>query len=385
MTFALVIPAAGSGERLGAGIPKAFVKVDGITLLEFSIRPFLRLAGLTEISIAVPSGYEAETQAVLSGIAPGIVHHIVPGGARRQDSVLEAVKKCTRAGLIAIHDAARPFVNPAAIQHCLEAAHEKGAALLAVPAIDTIKQTDGTAKVSQTLDRSRIWLAQTPQIFSKAGFLEACAASDFSTTFTDDAAILEAAGFPVFLVEGNRTNTKITYPEDLKLLTQQRPPIKIGNGYDIHRLVPGRSLVLGGVTIPFELGLDGHSDADVLLHAVMDAMLGALALGDIGAHFPNTDDAWKDADSRNLLRSVMKLMEAAGYALGNLDVMVIAEKPKLMPHLLKMRQNIADDLHCPLDCISIKATTSEKIGHIGRLEGIEAHASVLLYNTQDAR
>jgi 2-C-methyl-D-erythritol 2,4-cyclodiphosphate synthase/2-C-methyl-D-erythritol 4-phosphate cytidylyltransferase len=380
-SLTLVIPAAGSGQRLGAGIPKAFVEVDGKTLLERSILPFLHTPGLKTIAVAVPDDRIAHTREMLQRIAPDLGHVVIGGGARRQDSVLNAILASAESDFLAIHDAARIYVTDQAVQRCWEAAQKTGAAILALPATDTIKYSDAVlhqpALIGRTIPREQVWMAQTPQIVHRKTYLDALHAAPPETGFTDDAAILERAGVPVALVPGERTNVKITWPEDL-MQTETKTAYRIGHGYDIHRLVAGRALVLGGVTIPFELGLDGHSDADVLLHALMDGMLGAVALGDIGKHFPNTDERWKGADSRNLLRHVNLLIREKGYSLVNADIMVIAERPKLLPHIETMRRNIASDTGVPLDCISVKATTAEKLGAIGRLEGIEAHASVLL-------
>lgn len=378
MRLGLIIPAAGSGERLGAGIPKAFVETGGKTLLERSILPFLEIPELFSIAVAVPTERHVQTLEILKRIAPSLKHVVVTGGMRRQDSVQNAVNGSLEADFFAIHDAARPFINAGDIQRCYDKAKTSGAAILAVKSPDTIKWQQPDSTIERTLDRNRIWMAQTPQIFARNIYERALAQSD-TGSFTDDASMVEGLGLPVSLVEGNRSNIKITWPEDLRKLEQTAmKKFRIGNGYDIHRLVSGRKLILGGVELDFELGLDGHSDADVILHALMDAMLGALSLGDIGKHFPNTDMKWKGADSRKLLRHVNSLIEERGYRVGNADVMVIAEKPKLNPRIPEMIQNIASDLGVTSDCVSIKATTAEKIGPIGNLEGIEAHASVLL-------
>jgi 2-C-methyl-D-erythritol 4-phosphate cytidylyltransferase/2-C-methyl-D-erythritol 2,4-cyclodiphosphate synthase len=377
-SLALIIPAAGSGERLGAGIPKAFVVHQGKTLLERSILPFLSHPALTSIVVAVPPDRIDFTRELLRRLAPDLYTAAVPGGARRQDSVKIAIESAPDADFVAIHDAARPNVSPESIKRCFQKAVQTGSAILACQATDTVKQAkvDIPKEIATTLDRSTIWLAQTPQIFRKNLYLKALEASH-ELNITDDASLMEAAGYPVQLVEGERSNIKITWPEDLMSAT---PDIRIGHGYDIHRLVSGRKLVLGGVHIPFELGLDGHSDADVLLHALMDAMLGALSMGDIGKHFPNTDDTWKGADSRKLLRQVNRMIQDAGFRLGNADVMIIAEKPKLLPHIEVMRRNIAADTETEFSRISIKATTAERLGPIGAMEGIEAHASILLFS-----
>ncbi len=278
--------------------------------------------------------------------------------------------------LQAIHDAARPFVSQAVITRALEAAAQTGAAAPAVPVKDTVKVAAPDGRVQATPDRSTLFAVQTPQCFDRARYLQAMerVRGPQASAVTDDCSLFELAGFAVQLVEGDYANAKITTIEDLKGENKMR----IGHGYDVHRLVEGRKLILGGVDIPYEKGLLGHSDADVLLHAVSDALLGAAALGDIGGHFPDTDPRYKGADSLELLRQVGLLLKQAGYTVSNIDATILCQAPKLAPHIPAMRQNIARVLDLPADAVSVKATTEEKLGFTGAGQGIAAHAVALI-------
>jgi len=285
-----------------------------------------------------------------------------------------------------IHDAARPFASPALISRTIAAAAESGAALAAMPARDTVKRATGqlTPFVSETIPRESVYLAQTPQVFTRRILREALALGESGPEATDEAALAERAGHPVRLVEGESTNIKITTPDDLAAMQaiagQQRPARtgRAGTGYDLHRLVPGRPLVLGGVTIPSEVGALGHSDADVVCHAVTDAILGAIALGDIGRHFPDNDPRWKDASSIDLLRRAVALVHGEGYQVGNVDVTVILERPKIRDYVDVMRQVVANALEIGVDRVSIKGKTNEGVDAVGRGEAIAAHAIALL-------
>jgi 2-C-methyl-D-erythritol 4-phosphate cytidylyltransferase/2-C-methyl-D-erythritol 2,4-cyclodiphosphate synthase len=306
----------------------------------------------------------------------------VDGGQRRQDSVANAFAAIAdRADVVVIHDAARPLVSDAVIRRTVDAAVRSGAAIAAVRASDTVKRGDASQRIVETLPRDDIYLAQTPQAFRTSVLRDALG---FADDATDEAALAERAGYTVRLVEGDVRNLKITSPEDLAmaehLLGGAAPAaaLRIGNGYDLHRLVVGRPLILAGVAIPFERGLHGHSDADAVCHAVTDAILGAAAAGDIGRHFPDTDVAWKDANSIDLLRHAAGIVRSAGFDVVNVDVTVVAQRPKLAPHVDQMRGNLARALGCDVSQISVKGKTNEGVDSIGAGESIAVHAVALL-------
>jgi 2-C-methyl-D-erythritol 2,4-cyclodiphosphate synthase len=261
------------------------------------------------------------------------------------------------------------------------AASETGAAIAALRAHDTVKQTDGAGAITATLPRERIYLAQTPQAFRVPVLRDALRLAGEAT---DEAMLAERAGHTVRVVDGDPRNLKITTPDDLKMAehlttgSAPAPALRIGNGYDLHRLVPGRPLILGGVRIPFEKGLEAHSDGDVICHAVTDAVLGAAGAGDIGRHFPDTDAAWKNADSIELLRRASAIVREAGYAIVNVDVVVIAQKPKLAPYAEAIRGNVAGALGCDASQVSVKGKTNEGVDSMGAGESIAVHAVALL-------
>jgi 2-C-methyl-D-erythritol 4-phosphate cytidylyltransferase/2-C-methyl-D-erythritol 2,4-cyclodiphosphate synthase len=288
-----------------------------------------------------------------------------------------------------IHDAARPFVSADLISRTIVAAAESGAALAALPARDTVKRARPDHIVAETLPRESIFLAQTPQAFRCDVLRDALAQRDAGDA-TDEATLAERAGHTVRLVDGEASNIKITTPDDLAVaeaIAMERDGVsraapvrtgRVGTGYDLHRLVDGRRLILGGVTIPFERGLLGHSDADAICHAVTDAVLGAAGAGDIGRHFPDTDPQWKDASSIDLLRRAAAIIREQGFDVGNVDVVVIAERPKLAPYIDRMRANIAAALGSAVDRVSLKGKTNEGVDAVGRGEAIAAHAVALL-------
>ena len=305
---------------------------------------------------------------------------VVGGGATRADSVCNGLR-AAKGQLVAIHDAARPFVSEQVITDALAEAEAMGAAAPAVAVKDTIKIANDGAVV-QTPDRAALFAVQTPQCFCRNLYWKALEAvqGEKVRLVTDDCSLFELAGLPVHLTQGDYVNLKITTKEDLPAAAQNKGEntMRIGHGYDVHRLVEGRKLIMGGVTIPYEKGLLGHSDADVLLHAVSDALLGAAALGDIGKHFPDTDPRYEGADSLMLLREVGRLLDETGYTVGNIDATVLCQAPKLAPHIPAMRQNIANALGLALDDVSVKATTEEHLGFTGEGLGIAAHAVALI-------
>ncbi len=361
----------------------------GVPILKRTVDTFLQGYAFDEVIVALPSDLAASPPSYLDDVI------VVEGGERRQDSVANAFTAVAPSSqVIVIHDAARPLVSPSLIERTIAAAVEHGAAIAALQARDTVKRGDASRIIRDTLPRHEIFLAQTPQAFrvgvlrdallhaealAKAGAL-ASTASDA----TDEATLAEQAGHHVHLVDGDPRNVKITTPDDLdmaeRLLGSRSgaAAIRIGNGYDLHRLVAGRPLILGGVTIPFDKGLDGHSDADAVCHAVTDAILGAASAGDIGRHFPDTDPAFKGANSIELLKRAVGIVKAAGYAVVNVDVVVIAQRPTLSPHVDPMRASLARALGIDPQQVSVKGKTNEGVDSIGAGESIAVHAVALI-------
>lgn len=382
MHVAAIIAAGGRGVRLGADRPKQFLELGGRSILALSIDALAASDRIHEIVVAVPPDHLDATAAAWAGVT-GKPLTIVAGGMRRQDSVANAfARTAATADIILIHDAARPFVTAGVIARTIDAAATHGAAIAALSVRDTVKQAgasvaDGSRPITATIPRDSIFLAQTPQAFRRDVLARALAAGH-AIDATDEAMLVERLGLPVQIVEGDAGNIKVTTPEDLEAARRRVPDLRIGNGYDLHRLVAGRPLILAGVTIPFELGLDGHSDADIVCHAVTDAVLGAAAAGDIGRLFPDTDPKWKGADSIALLRGALVQVHAAGYRVSNVDVTVIAQRPKLLPYLLVMRENLAAALDVDVSAVSIKGKTNEGVDSMGRGEAMACHAVALL-------
>ena len=376
-----IIAAGGRGTRFGSQGLKQLEAVAGVPILRRSVDAFLQCGRVADVTVALPPEVLAEPPGYLVGTRKPL--ELVAGGERRQDSVARAFARLAdRADLIVVHDAARPLVSGSLIERTIEAAAVHGAAIAALKATDTVKRGDETGLVVGTLPRGEIYLAQTPQAFRVDVFRDALRAAASLQEATDEAMLAEHAGHPVRLVTGDPENIKITTSEDLATAERlvgrtSTGPIRIGFGYDLHRLVPGRPLILGGVGIPFDLGLDGHSDADAVCHAVTDAVLGAAAAGDIGRHFPDTDPAWKGADSLTLLEGAAAIVRRAGYAIVNVDTVVIAERPKLAPHIDGMRSNLARALGVADGQVSVKGKTNEGVGATGRGEAIAVHAVAL--------
>src|SRR5688572_17428932 len=378
-----IIAAGGRGLRFGGGQPKQLTTLGGRTILQRSVDAFIDSDVVAEVVVALPAPLAADPPVYLRSRAKPVL--IVGGGERRQDSVRQAFERVDqRSEVVVIHDAARPLVTDSLIRRTIDAAFETGAAIAALRVSDTVKRADDTGRIAETLPRDRIYLAQTPQAF-RVDVLRHALTSRADAT--DEAALAEQAGHPVQLVDGDARNLKITTPDDLALAetllggTAEAAPsagMRIGNGYDLHRLVEGRPLVLGGVTIPFDKGLLGHSDADVICHAVTDAILGAAGAGDIGRHFPDTDAAWKDANSLDLLRRAAAIVAAAGYTVINVDVVVVAQRPRLAPHADAIRASVAGALGCDAFQVSVKGKTNEGVDSVGAGEAIAAHAVALL-------
>ena len=378
-----VLVAAGSSTRMG--FDKLSFDLGGETVLHRSIRAFEQCPDVTEI-VLVAGKNRAFVEQQAADCAKPV--RIVPGGATRAESAKNGV--LAAAGeIVAVHDAARPFVSQAVIAAALAAAARCGAAAPAVPVKDTIKlaaRGDGktvpdNCLVKNTPDRSTLYAVQTPQCFDRAAYLAALEELDEEKArlVTDDCSLFELTGRPVQLTQGDYANLKITTREDLPRPEQKEEhKMRIGHGYDVHRLVEDRKLILGGVEIPFEKGLLGHSDADVLTHAVMDAVLGAAALGDIGQHFPDNDPAYAGADSLKLAGHVAQILKEHGYRIENIDATLLCQRPKLAPYIPAMRQNLADAFGLPVDAVSVKATTEEHLGFTGEGLGIAAHAVALI-------
>jgi len=397
MHVTAIIAAGGRGERFGAAEPKQLVAVGGRAILERSVTAFLTHPAVDAVVVALPPALAGDPPAYLRADAPRALQkplRIVAGGERRQDSVAQAFRAAEeRTDVVVIHDAARPFASGELIARTIAAAAETGAALAALPARDTVKRvvdrSPAERRVVETLPRETIFLAQTPQAFRRAVLADAL---KLAGDATDEATLAERAGHAVRIVDGEATNIKITTREDLAIaeaiasrmadggLRKALPARtgRAGTGYDLHRLVEGRRLVIGGVPIPSDRGALGHSDADVVCHAVTDAILGAAALGDIGLHFPDTDPRWKDASSLDLLRRAVARLAEEGLAVGNVDVTVILERPKIKDHIEAMRARLAGAIGIDVARVSIKGKTNEGVDAIGRAEAIAAHAIALV-------
>ena len=382
-TISAVLVAAGSSTRMG--FDKLSFDLGGETVLHRSIRAFDQCPQIGEIVLVAGKNRAFVEQQAVGCTKPV---QIVAGGATRAESAKNGVL-AAHGELVAVHDAARPFVSPAVIAAVLEAAARCGAAAPAVPVKDTIKQAvpgDGkmvpeACLVRSTPDRSTLYAVQTPQCFDRTQYLAALQELDAEKArlVTDDCSLFELTGRSVQLTQGDYANLKITTREDLpRPVQKEETRMRIGHGYDVHRLVEGRKLILGGVEIPFEKGLLGHSDADVLAHAVMDAVLGAAALGDIGQHFPDNDPAYAGADSLELARHVARILSEHDYRVENIDATILCQRPKLAPHIPAMRANLAVAFGLPVDAVSVKATTEEHLGFTGEGLGIAAHAVALI-------
>jgi len=380
MWYAIIL-AGGSGSRMGADRNKVLLSLGGEPVIVRSVRAFMpHVHGIILVSRAEDIEIMQQTMADAC-----LDVSIVPGGSTRQESVWNGLcalpENCTH---VLIHDGARCLVDDATIERCKSSVLACGTGVAAVPAIDTIKQVTENELVYSTPDRSTLRSVQTPQAFDIALIRKAHeAARNSGFIGTDDASLVEHMGHPVRLTLGDRRNIKLTTPEDMKMaqafLAGDFPALRVGQGYDVHRLVEGRDLILCGVAVPHTLGLLGHSDADVALHALMDAMLGAMALGDIGKHFPDTDERYRGISSMKLLTHVIELLHQHGAQVTNCDVTIVAQKPKLLPYIPQMRQNVADALSLPLDRVNVKATTTERLAFEGREEGISAQSVCMVY------
>ena len=379
VSVGVIIVAGGRGERLGAGVPKQLLDLGGRTMLERSVGAFDACPAVDTLVVVLPAdllskGFELIGRTVHSC-------RCVAGGERRQDSVQRGLASLPLdLDVVLVHDAARPFADIALIERVIEAAARSGAAIPALPARDTVKRArEESLTVAETMPRELIWLAQTPQGFRREVLQVAVDLGASGVEATDEAMLAELAGYAVEIVPGDERNMKITTADDLDSARRRVSPApRVGTGYDLHRLVPDRPLVLAGVTLPFDRGPLGHSDGDVVCHALTDAILGGAGVGDIGMHFPNTDDQWKDAPGLDLLARAVAIVQAAGWHPASADVTVVLERPKVSPHLAQIRANLAAVLGLESSQVSVKGKTNEGVDAVGRGEAVAAHAVAVL-------
>lgn len=382
--FAL-IAAAGVGARFGGETPKQYLKVAGKSLIDHSVHLFLATAEIERVYVALAP---ADSQWRRSSWASSQKVNALPcGGATRAESVNNALQAIGEAASdedwILVHDAARPCLAARHLRALFDGVAEDAVGgLLALPVADTLKRADRDGRAAATEPREGLWCAQTPQMFRYGVLRQALRRADLGRV-TDEASAVEQLGLRPKLIPADASNLKVTYAEDLALAelilrTAGELSLRIGQGFDVHPFAADRELVIGGVSIAHDRGLAGHSDADVLLHAICDALLGAAGLGDIGRLYPDTDAAYRGIDSRKLLRDSAQRLAASGYRVVNVDATVIAQAPRLAPYMAQMAANIAEDLHVATDRVNVKATTTERLGFVGRGEGIAAQAVVLL-------
>ncbi|MBO6520621.1 MAG: bifunctional 2-C-methyl-D-erythritol 4-phosphate cytidylyltransferase/2-C-methyl-D-erythritol 2,4-cyclodiphosphate synthase [Rhodospirillales bacterium] len=382
---AVIIVAAGRGHRFGAEMPKQFLRAGGAPLIRHAVAAFISHAS---VDVVLPVIHPDDAEIVAEALDGLDVMAPVAGGAARQDSVrngLEALASMAP-DIVLVHDAARPLVAHDMIDRVLEGLGAHPGVIPALQVVDTLKRADAAGVIADTVSRDGLWRAQTPQGFRYDALLQAHRAAA-GQELTDDAAVMEAAGHKVGVVAGDDANLKVTTPEDLGKVERMMADstgkaghggIRVGNGFDVHKLGPGDHVTLCGIDIAHDQGLIGHSDADVALHALCDAIFGALGDGDIGSHFPPSDEQWRGAPSDRFLAYACARMRDRGFELGNADITIICERPKIGPHRDAMRARIAEVASTELSRVSVKATTTEKLGFTGRGEGIAAQASVLL-------
>lgn len=383
-TVCAVVVAAGSSSRMGGSVPKQLMELCGKPVLSHTLSAFEKTPEVETVVVVCREEDMARIKEITENFSK--IKALVPGGKTRQASVAAGVKAAGECGFVAIHDGARPLITPEEIRQVVADAKIWGASTLAAPVTDTIKTAGEQELVEETLDRSILRAVQTPQVFRKDEYVRAMeAAKAAGKDFTDDCQLMEFSGKPVHLCPGKRSNLKLTTPEDflfargiLMEREERKNGMRIGHGYDVHRLTEGRKLILGGVEIPWDKGLFGHSDADVLAHAIADALLGAAALGDIGKLFPDNDPAYKGADSLKLLAEVCRRVREAGYEVENIDATILAQAPKLRPYIDRMRENLAAACGISPGQVSVKATTEEGLGFTGAGEGMAAHSVCLL-------
>lgn len=380
---AVVIVAAGRGRRSGDGIPKQYRPIGGQSALRRSLSLFTADDGPSQLQVVIhPDDRDLYEEAVRGFDLPPPV----AGGETRQASVLAGLSALEpgRPSLVLVHDAARPFATPALIARAIEAARASGAAIPAIRIADTIKTVSADGRIIGTADRDALRIVQTPQAFAFAPLIAAHRKAQAAARcdFTDDAALMEWAGHAVSTFEGEAGNVKLTTPEDFMraeaMLQDRLSDIRTGMGFDVHAFGPGDHVTLGGVRIPHDRALTGHSDADVVLHAAVDAILGALADGDIGAHFPPSDPQWKGATSDRFLAFAVDRLARRGGILAHLDITVVSEAPKIGPHRDAIRARVAEIAGITPDRVGVKATTNEAMGFIGRGEGMVAYVTATI-------
>lgn len=386
MFVSAIIVAGGRGTRIGRDVPKQLLEIGGRSILQWSVSAFDTHPQVDEVVTVVSQPISESV--VISCQKPG---DIAVGGERRQDSVAAGFALVNpNADIVLVHDAARPFVKGDLITRVIDAAAAHGAAVPARRASDTVKRASAAGgAVLETIPRETIWLAQTPQGFRRSVLADAIAKAAESDV-TDEAMAAERAGHPVHVVEGDEQNVKITTPDDLERAralieagSLYREEFRVGTGYDLHRLVEGRRLMLAGVHIPFDKGPLGHSDGDVVSHALCDALFGAAAMGDIGQHFPNTDPRWKDVSGPDFLGQTAVIIRHARWRIVSVDVTVLLEQPKLAPHADAMRREVALALGLDATAVSVKAKTNEGVDAVGRGEAIAAHAVAVIAKRSD--
>lgn len=381
MPIAAIIVAAGSGSRAGEGIPKQYRAIGGKPMLRHSVEAFAAHPATHRLILVIAPDQHARARDALSGID---TIRFVVGGAERRESVLNALEELAKShfsGAVFIHDAARPFLNHDVIDRLCVALEGYDGAVPALPVVDSLARADAAGMLTATVERDALYRVQTPQAFHFQPVLDAHRRWDPGQPATDDARIAMAAGFRVAMVEGDERLAKYTFADDFARPIGQAGrmmDVRTGTGFDVHRLAAGEELWLCGVKIEHAFGLAGHSDADVALHALTDAVLGAAALGDIGDHFPPSEERWRGASSDRFLRHALELARERGFEVNHLDVTLICEAPKIAPHKAAMRARVADIARIDPDRVSIKATTTEKLGFAGRAEGIAAQAAATL-------
>ncbi|MGI6361495.1 MAG: 2-C-methyl-D-erythritol 4-phosphate cytidylyltransferase [Bacillota bacterium] len=379
MSLTVILLAAGSGSRMGLNHNKVFAMLGKRTVLEWSLETFSQSELVQEIIVVAAATEVTACRKLTKGYPK--VEKIVEGGSTRQQSVFNGLA-FVASELVAVHDAARPFVSQELLSSLLQHLPQNGGVVPVFAVKDTVKRVlDGV--VQETLERNNLCAAQTPQLFPTVLLKTVHQKSlDDQLMATDDASLLEYYGYKTRTVQGDQKNFKLTTGKDLLLakimVGDKMSDIRIGNGYDVHRLVEGYKLILGGVEIEHHMGLWGHSDADALCHAIADALLGAACLGDIGVHFPNDDEKFSGVSSLWFLSQIAQMLKDAGWEINNIDSIIIAQKPKMAPHIEKMRENVAQALAINIDKVSIKATTTEFLDSFGREEGIAAQAIALL-------
>ena len=386
--IAVIIVAAGRGHRFGGEMPKQYLEVHQQPLVRHAVQAFLDHPA---IDLILPVIHPDDADILANALGGLDYLEPVAGGAARQDSVRNGLEGLASSApdYVLVHDAARPMVAPALIDRVIEALQDTSGVIPGIAVVDTLKRADDDGIITDTVSRDGLWRAQTPQGFKYADLL-AAHRSAIGQELTDDAAVMEASGYRVAVVLGDENNIKVTTPDDLMRMEEimsddsaqaklvRSPSFRIGSGYDVHKLGPGDHVTLCGVKITSERALIGHSDADVALHAVTDVVFGAIADGDIGSHFPPTDSQWRGASSDQFLAYACERMRERGFELSNIDLTIICEKPKIGPHRDAMRARLAEIAQIDVSCVSVKATTTERLGFTGRGEGIAAEAVIII-------